>query len=82
MTQTELDQLCLMAQHAITVLINDFISLYRRQEINLKVYFAKVSAVNDLMRSIQHYSLEDWTNLTDDDLLQIKSQLTYLSDWR
>jgi hypothetical protein len=54
-TQTELDELCVESQYALTVLIDDFIDQYQRSDIFLKRPAAQLLDLNCLMLSIQDY---------------------------
>ena len=80
--QTEVDQLCIMAQNAICVLVQDFIEMYRHNDIFLENRAAQLLGLNSLMISIQHYDLTNWNNLSQDNIETIEEKLVYLSDWR
>ena len=82
MTQIELDELCVESQYALTVLIDDFIDIYRRSDIFLKRRAAQLLDLNCLMRSIQDYNMADWTDLTQDDIESIKEKIVYNSEWQ
>ena len=81
-TQIELDELCVESQYALTVLVDDFIDMYRRSDIFLKRRAAQLLDLNCLMRSIQDYNLAGWTDLIQDDIESIKERIVYNSEWR
>jgi CRISPR/Cas system type I-B associated protein Csh2 (Cas7 group RAMP superfamily) len=81
-TQTELDELCVESQYALTVLVDDFIDMYQRSDIFLKRRASQLLDLNCLMRSIQNYNLARWTDLTQDDIEKIKERIVCNSEWR
>jgi hypothetical protein len=81
-TQTELDELCVESQYALTVLIDDFIDIYRRSDILLKRRAAQLLDLNCLMRSIQDYNLAIWRDLSQDDIELIKERIVCNYEWR
>lgn len=82
MTQTEIDELCVMAQNAITVLVQDFILMYKGNDIWLQKRAAQLLGLNSCMLAIKDYDLANWTDLSTDDLEIIKEKIVWLSDWR
>ncbi len=82
LTQIELDELCVESQYALTVLVDDFIDMYRRSDIFLKSRAAQLFDLNCLMRSIQDFNLAKWTDLSQDDIEKIKEKMVYLAEWR
>ena len=82
MTQTELDDLCIMAQNAICELVQDFIFMYETNDIFRNKRATQLLGLNALMQSIQHYDITNWNDLSSDDLETIKQKLILYADWR
>ena len=82
MTQTELDELCVESQYALTVLVDDFIDMYQRSDIFLKKRAAQILSLNNLLRSIKDYNLANWQDLSQDDIEKIKEKIVCLAGWR
>lgn len=81
-TQTELDELCVQSQYAVTVLVDDFIDQYQRGDLFLKRRGAQLFNLNNLMRSIQHFDLAVWGDLSQEDFEKIKERIVFHSEWR
>lgn len=81
-TQTEIDNLCLSAQSALVLLMNDFVVMCRRKDLYLKKRFAQMLQLNNLMRSVQDYDYANWSFLTDAEFQEIQEKILYLSEWR
>jgi len=82
MTQNQLDLLTGESQYAITVLVDDLIDQSRRSDLFIKERTAQVFELNNLMRSIQNYSIANWSYLSPGDIELIQEKIVYLSEWR
>ena len=82
LVQQNLDQLCLETQYALTVLIDDYIDQYSREDIFLKCRTAQILELSNLMRSVQNYNLTNWTDLSQQDIEKIKERIVFNSEWR
>jgi len=94
MTQAEMDDLCVMAQHALTVLIDEYIPMYRNKDIFLEGRSAQLLGLNSLMLATQDYYLTvptvgtagtnpvAWDYFTTDELETIQEKIIFLSEWR
>lgn len=81
MTQTEADHLCVEAQNALCMLMDELLDMFKAGDLNLQRRISHVHALNCCQKAIQNYSVAGEV-LSDDQLLSLQQRIIYFSEWR